>query len=138
MRFACTDVFLYLISRAPQERGKAERAEKLLGDRDLALSVQGLQEFYVQATRRGPAGRISPADAADLLASFRRFPVVGPDPELLDAAILASDRFPISYRDAHDRRGHAEARLRDAHLPRTSPTARTRAASSSRTLFRGL
>ncbi len=51
MRFVDTNVLLYAISRDPEEQGKAERANDLLAARHVALSVQVLQEFYVQATR---------------------------------------------------------------------------------------
>ena len=51
MRFIDTNVLLYAISRDAAEQDKAKRASDLLADHDLALSVQVLQEFYVQATR---------------------------------------------------------------------------------------
>ena len=51
MRFIDTNILLYAISRDPAEQDKAKRASDILADRDLALSVQVLQEFYVQATR---------------------------------------------------------------------------------------
>ena len=51
VRFADTNVLLYAISRDPAEQDKAKRANDILAERDLALSVQVLQEFYVQATR---------------------------------------------------------------------------------------
>ena len=51
MQFIDTNVLLYAISRDPAEQDKAERANDILTERDLALSVQVLQEFYVQATR---------------------------------------------------------------------------------------
>jgi hypothetical protein len=37
--------------RDPAEQDKAKRANEILTDRDSALSVQVLQESYVQATR---------------------------------------------------------------------------------------
>lgn len=51
MRFVDTNVLLYAISRSPDEAEKAERANGVLDSGDIALSVQVLQEFYVQATR---------------------------------------------------------------------------------------
>ena len=59
MRFIDTNVLLYAISRNPEERAKAARANELLADPDLALSVQVLQEFYVQATRASRTDRLS-------------------------------------------------------------------------------
>ena len=54
MRFVDTSDLLYAISRDPAKQDKAKRANDILSDRDLALSVQVLQEFYVQATRASP------------------------------------------------------------------------------------
>ena len=56
VQFVDTNILLYTISRDPAEQDKAKRANEILSARDLALSVQVLQEFYVQATRasRGP------------------------------------------------------------------------------------
>jgi predicted nucleic acid-binding protein len=51
MRFADTNILLYSVSTAPGEEGKAGVARLLLEEKDLVLSVQVLQEFYVQATR---------------------------------------------------------------------------------------
>jgi predicted nucleic acid-binding protein len=51
VRFADTNILLYAISRDPKEQDKAARANDILTARDVALSVQVLQEFYVQATR---------------------------------------------------------------------------------------
>ena len=75
MRFVDTNVLLYAISRDPAEQDKAKRANDLLGERDLALSVQVLQEFYVQATRASRRDAISHQQAVLLIESFRRFPV---------------------------------------------------------------
>ena len=75
MRFVDTNVLLYAISRAPEERGKAQRANDLLADPDLALSVQVLQEFYVQATRASRPDRLSHEQASRLVESFLRFTV---------------------------------------------------------------
>jgi predicted nucleic acid-binding protein len=57
VRFTDTSVLLYAISRDPAEQDKAKRASDILADRDLALPVQVLQEFYVQATRASRPGR---------------------------------------------------------------------------------
>jgi predicted nucleic acid-binding protein len=50
VRFVDTNILLYSISRDPTEQDKAKRANGILAERDLALSVQVFQEFYVQAT----------------------------------------------------------------------------------------
>jgi predicted nucleic acid-binding protein len=51
VRFADTNILLYAISRDPAEQEKAKLAADILAGRDIVLSVQVLQEFYVQATR---------------------------------------------------------------------------------------
>jgi predicted nucleic acid-binding protein len=56
VQFIDTSVLLYAISHDPPQQDKATCANDILADRDLALSVQVLQEFYVQATPRQPAG----------------------------------------------------------------------------------
>jgi predicted nucleic acid-binding protein len=99
-RFADTNVLLYAISQAPDEKAKAERAKDLLGERDLALSVQVLQEFYVQATRQSKPDPLSHRDALELVASFRRFPVLPLTADLVDAAMATRHRFQLSYWDA--------------------------------------
>src|SRR5579863_4955895 len=75
VRFVDTNVLLYAISRDPSERAKAERANAILGGRELGLSVQVLQEFYVQATRESRPDALSHRHAARLVESFTRFPV---------------------------------------------------------------
>ena len=100
MRFVDTNVLLYSISRDPHEREKAERANELLSSRDLGLSVQVLQEFYVQATRDSRSDRLTNEQAAALVESFRRFPVQETTIGVALAAISIRHRFAISYWDA--------------------------------------
>jgi predicted nucleic acid-binding protein len=75
VRFVDTNVLLYAISRDPAELDKAKRANDILAERDLALSVQVLQEFYVQATRASRPDAIGHQQAVLLIQSFQRFPV---------------------------------------------------------------
>jgi len=100
VRFADTNVLLYAISRDSQERTKAARANELLSSRDVGLSVQVLQEFYVQATRESRADRLTHEQAAALVESFRRFPVQETTIGLALAAMSTGNRFRISYWDA--------------------------------------
>lgn len=100
MRFADTNVLLYAISRDSQEQKKAARANELLSSRDVGLSVQVLQEFYVQATRESRADRLTHEQAAALVESFRRFPVHETTIGLALAAMSTGSRFRISYWDA--------------------------------------
>lgn len=65
--FVDTNVLLYAVSTVPAERKKAERARSLLDRDDLSLSVQVLQEFYVQATRATKPARLSHEQASQLI-----------------------------------------------------------------------
>ncbi len=100
MRFVDTNVLLYSISTVGGEQHKAERARSLLESRDLALSVQVLQEFYVQATRATRSDRIDHDIATGLVESFQRFPTQVITPAVMTAALHSSRRFSISYWDA--------------------------------------
>ena len=100
MRFADTNVLLYAISRDPREREKAARANEILASGDVGLSVQVLQEFYVQATRQSRSDRLTDEQAATLVESFRRFPVQENTVAVMLAAIATKRRFAISYWDA--------------------------------------
>jgi len=100
VRFVDTNVLLYAISRDPAEREKARRANDILADRDLALSVQVLQEFYVQATRPSRPDAIGHGQAVRLIESFRRFEVLDLTSGIMMAALGACQRFQLSYWDA--------------------------------------
>ncbi len=100
MRFADTNILLYTISRDPLERKKATRAKELLASRDIALSVQVLQEFYVQATRDSRADRLTHEQATSLVDGFRRFPVQETTVDVLLSAMATRQRFDLSYWDA--------------------------------------
>ena len=100
MRFADTNILLYAISRDPHEDTQAAVANDLLRSRDIGISVQVLQEFYVQATRETRADRLSHEHAAGLVDSFRRFPVQETTIGLVLSAMSTRQRFDISYWDA--------------------------------------
>jgi predicted nucleic acid-binding protein len=100
VRFVDTNVLLYAISRDPAEQDKAKRANEILADRDSALSVQVLQEFYVQATRASRPDAVTHQQAVRLIESFRRFPVQDITSAVLMAALDTRRRFQLSYRDS--------------------------------------
>jgi predicted nucleic acid-binding protein len=100
VRFVDTSVLLYAISRDPAEQDKAKRARDIMAERDLALSVQVLQEFYVQATRASRPDPISHRQAVLLIESFRRFQVQDLTSGIVLAALDARQRFQLSYWDA--------------------------------------
>jgi predicted nucleic acid-binding protein len=100
VHFADTNILLYAISRDPAERTKAQRANAILTGGDVGLSVQVLQEFYVQATRAGRADAITHDQATGLVEAWRRFPVQDMTVEVMVAAFGTGRRFGISYWDA--------------------------------------
>ena len=100
MRFVDTNILLYAVSRDPKEQDKATRANGILGARDVALSVQVLQEFYVQATRASRPDPLTHEQATGLLESFLRFPVQDITTDLMLAAAATRQRFGLSYWDA--------------------------------------
>ncbi len=99
-RFVDSNILIYAISKSPGERDKASKAKEILEAVDLALSVQVLQEFYIQATRATRAQRLSHERATLLIESFCRYPVQEMTLALLQAALRTKERFQISYWDA--------------------------------------
>ena len=100
MQFVDTNILLYAISRDPAEQDKAKRANDILAGRELVLSVQVLQEFYVQATRPSRPDPITRQQAVRLVESFRRFPVQDITSGILMAALDTRQRFQLSYWDS--------------------------------------
>jgi len=100
VRFVDTNVLLYAVSTAAGERAKADLARAVLESSDLGLSVQVLQEFYVQATRPTKPDRLSHEQAAMLVESFLRYPAQEITVALMRAALETTRRFRIAYWDA--------------------------------------
>ncbi len=100
MRFVDTNVLLYAASTAPDESRKARRALEILDAEDLALSVQVLQEFYVQATRPKKSGSLTHDQATLLIEAFLRFPVQETTVALVRASLDAKERHRISFWDS--------------------------------------
>jgi predicted nucleic acid-binding protein len=100
VQFLDTNVLLYAISRDVAERERAARANDLMSGRDVALSAQILQEFYVQATRPSRPDALSHHQAARLVESFLRFRIQEVTTAIMLAALATRQRFQISYWDA--------------------------------------
>lgn len=100
VRFVDTNILLYALSRDPAEQQKAERANQILAGRELALSVQVLQELYVQSTRESRPDPLTHDQAARLIRSFLRFRVQPLTTAVMLAALETRRRFGISYWDA--------------------------------------
>lgn len=100
MRFVDTNILLYRISSNPSEARKQKVATKILSSRDLCLSVQVLQEFYVQATRASRSDALTHKEACTLIQSWQRYAVLPLTMELVENALMAQERWQLSYWDA--------------------------------------
>jgi len=98
--FFDTNVLIYSISRDPAEATKRERALALLERDDGALSIQVLQEFYVQATRPTRPHRVPHEIAVDLLTGWSRFRVQDMTLAILNAALEIGAAHRFSYWDS--------------------------------------
>ena len=100
VRFIDTNVLLYSISTDPAETRKRDIAVALLEDDDLALSVQVLQEFYVQATRPSRSDAVDHDIAVGLIRTWLRFKVQEMTLPVLLGALDIKATHTLSYRDA--------------------------------------
>lgn len=100
MRFVDTNILLYSLSFEPENSRKASIAVNLLGCTDLVLSVQVLQEFYVQATRPSRPDRLEHSQAVSFIQKWLRFRVQDNTLAVLQAALRLKERWPLSYWDA--------------------------------------
>lgn len=97
--FVDTSILLYAISTAPEEAAKKQRAREILAQPDWGLSIQVLQEFYVNATRPPqPAMRHEDAEAA--IRQLLLHPTVDTHAALLLDALRLKARYQLSYWDA--------------------------------------
>ncbi len=98
--FLDTNILLYPIGSEPAEQQKRTAALELLSRPDAGLSVQVLQEFYVQATRPTRADRLSHELAAGLIRTWTRFAVQPMTLEVLTAALDIKQRHRLTYWDS--------------------------------------
>jgi predicted nucleic acid-binding protein len=98
--FLDTNVLLYSISRDPIEAAKRERAITLLDRDDGALSIQVLQEFYVQATRATRPDPLPHEIATGLIATWTRFAVQEITLSILTGALDIKASHGFSYWDS--------------------------------------
>ena len=100
LHFLDTNILLYSISRHPAEASKRDRAIDLLERDDGALSVQVLQEFYVQATRSTRPDPLLHEIAAGLITTWTRFSVQEITPSILSGALEIKAAHGFSYWDS--------------------------------------
>jgi predicted nucleic acid-binding protein len=99
-RFIDTNILLYSISRDPAETSKREIAVALLDTENIALSVQVLQEFYVQATRATRPDALAHEIAVGLMRTWLRFKVQETTLPVMINALEIKVRYGLSYWDA--------------------------------------
>jgi predicted nucleic acid-binding protein len=98
--FLDTNILLYSISSDPAEAAKRERAIGLLDRPDCCLSVQVLQEFYVQATRASRADPLAHDLAAGLIRTWLRFEVQEATVAIIQGALEIRAAHGFSYWDS--------------------------------------
>ena len=100
MRFVDTNVLLYAVTGLEDDAEKRRRARKLLAERDLAVSVQVLQEFYSQATRPSRPERLTHDEAVRVLQPILSLPVQPITIEVFQSALALRRRFGVPYWDS--------------------------------------
>jgi predicted nucleic acid-binding protein len=100
MRFVDTNILLYAIGLQPDPPEKKAIAREILAHGDIALSVQVLQEFYVQATHARRPDALSHDLAVRLIEKWQRFRVQDNTVAVLQSALRLKERFQTSYWDA--------------------------------------
>lgn len=97
--FYDSNILLYAIDLNPDEAAKGVTARALIGRTDWVISVQVLQEFFVQATRPSRPGRLSAELAAGFTGTWRRQPVQEMTLAVFDAALAINRRHGFAYWD---------------------------------------
>jgi predicted nucleic acid-binding protein len=100
LHFLDTNILLYSISRDPTETTKRDRAVELIDAGDNALSIQVLQEFYVQATRPTRPDPLPHDIAAGLIRTWLRFRVQEISVAIMTGALEIKAAHRLSYWDA--------------------------------------
>jgi predicted nucleic acid-binding protein len=98
--FLDTNILLHSISRNPAESLKRDRALALLDDDLGALSIQVLQEFYVQSTRASRADALPHELAAGLIEAWTRFRIQDITLPVLNTALRIRKTFGFSFWDS--------------------------------------
>jgi predicted nucleic acid-binding protein len=98
--FIDTNVLLYSISRDPAEARKRDIAVAIVDTDNLALSVQVLQEFYVQATRATRPDAVPHEIAVGLIRTWLRFKVQEVTLAVMLGALELKAIHGLSYWDA--------------------------------------
>jgi predicted nucleic acid-binding protein len=98
--FLDTNILRYSISQNPAESLKRDRALALLDDDSGSLSIQVLQEFYVQATRSSRADAVPHELAAGLIEAWSRFRIQDMTLPVLKMALRIRKTHEFSFWDS--------------------------------------
>jgi predicted nucleic acid-binding protein len=98
--FLDTNVLIYAALTEPRDEAKKSAARRLLARTDIGLSVQVLQEFYVQATRKTRANCLRHEIAAALVESWTRFAIQPITLDVMMGALRIGERHRLSYWDS--------------------------------------
>lgn len=95
--FLDSNVLIYAVSKHPADSEKFAVANRILQEEQVSISVQVMQEFFVNATTKGgmPA-----AEAREWLEALDEYPCVQTTRDLAFAAVDHAARFRIHYWDA--------------------------------------
>lgn len=97
--FVDTNVLLYAMSTVPEEADKRQQARMILAQPDWGVSIQVLQEFYVNATRP-PQPAMQHEDAEATIVQLLLRPVAECNAALVLEALRLKARYRLSYWDA--------------------------------------
>ncbi len=100
MRFVDTNILLYSLDLEPAQPEKTAIAQEILTGTDIALSVQVLQEFYVQATHARRPDALPHDIATRLIETWLRFRIQDNTVAVLQSALSLKQRYQTSYWDA--------------------------------------
>ena len=98
--FLDTNILLYSISQDLSETAMRDRAVGIIDAGNNALSVQVLQEFYVQATRPTRRDRLPRDIATGLIRTWLRFKVQETSISIMTGALEINAEHGLSYWDA--------------------------------------
>jgi predicted nucleic acid-binding protein len=97
--FADTNLFLYAASKDPADAGRKAAARALLGQEDVGISAQVLQEFAHNASAKKRLG-LEAEETETILHAMLEYPVLPVTGELVLEAFTLQQRYQISYWDA--------------------------------------
>lgn len=101
LQFVDTNILIYAFDASTSQ--KYEKAFELIQElwtgENGCISIQVLQEFYVNATRKAPK-TLDPLKAATTIRDLCRWKVHRPDTEDVLAAVTMQQKYQISFWDA--------------------------------------